>query len=1147
MSSLTETVPSPEGEQTGMLFENGGDSFAAGDQTLVGFRLQRLEVLNWGTFDRKVWTLHLNGHNTLLTGDIGSGKSTLVDAITTLLVPTRQIAYNKAAGADGKERNLLSYVRGYHKTEREESGGAARPAMLREGDTYTVLLGVFSNAGYNAKVTLAQVLTPNGNNVDHIYVIAEKELSIAEHFGAVETIKKLKNRLRAEGAELPESFQQYFHRFHQFFGITRKHAMLLFNQTVSMKSVGNLTDFVRTHMLEPADVEQRITAFIDHFDNLNRAHESVLRAKDQIGRLTPLVAMCDQYQSTLDQIRGWEKCRSGLEPYFAQLRIRLLDTEITELERMLLRRTDEIAKEDEIQQEQIERADTLKKAIQENGGDALEKLTAQITRKTRERDDRCMRHGQYAALVKELGLQPAEEAKDFRLLEERCATLREEVENDRVRLENERSELNFDGRRKQEEQEALNREILSLKARRSNIDSGLIDLRKRLCQWLEISEEVLPFAGELIRVMETESEWEGAAERVLHSFGLALLVPDQYYSRVQNWVDQNNLRSRFVYFHVRKPSRYDNFELHPNSLVHKLEFKHESPLREWLHNEVKRRFDFACCDCAEDFQLEERALSLAGQTKEKGGRHEKDDRHDINNRARYVLGWTNQAKIRSLEDDSKKLGQTLDALIGKLAALKTGLDLAQRKRSALDRLQEYREFSDLDWRTSATELQALQEEKTRLEQASDQLGELRRQYSQLQAELNSTKERLKKLNDSRSRESQRLDTASTLRNQTQHLFDETQAALTSELAGDIGTLQIQQQGERQTTQATAEKDERALRDFLQSAIDREKKRHERLRDQIVTAMKDYATAYPQESREVDTAPESADEFRQMLQKLRHDDLPRFEEVFKNELNTNTIREVVSFQHQLENEHKSIGERIRQINQSLIGIDYNPSRYIRLELQPANDQEISQFRLDLKACTTGALTVSENEQYSEEKFRQVKLLIERLRGRKDYAETDRRWKEKVTDVRQWYAFAASERWRENDQEHEHYSDSGGKSGGQKEKLAYTVLAASLAYQFGIEWNVPRSRTFHFAVIDEAFGRGSDESTRYGLELFKKLNLQLMIITPLQKISIIEPYISSVGLVHNKEGSNSTLRNLTIEELQVEKERYHESQSRLEHAD
>jgi uncharacterized protein YPO0396 len=111
---------------------------------------------------------------------------------------------------------------------------------------------------------------------------------------------------------------------------------------------------------------------------------------------------------------------------------------------------------------------------------------------------------------------------------------------------------------------------------------------------------------------------------------------------------------------------------------------------------------------------------------------------------------------------------------------------------------------------------------------------------------------------------------------------------------------------------------------------------------------------------------------------------------------------------------------------------------------------------------------------------VRRIIEKFRGREGQAEQDRRWTAKVTDVRNWFVFAASERWREDDSEYEHYTDSGGKSGGQKEKLAYTVLAASLAYQFGLEWGEVRSRSFRFVAIDEAFGRGSDESAHYGLK-------------------------------------------------------------------
>ena len=39
------------------------------DDSRVGFRLQRLEVLNWGTFHARVWKIEPGGDNALLTGD----------------------------------------------------------------------------------------------------------------------------------------------------------------------------------------------------------------------------------------------------------------------------------------------------------------------------------------------------------------------------------------------------------------------------------------------------------------------------------------------------------------------------------------------------------------------------------------------------------------------------------------------------------------------------------------------------------------------------------------------------------------------------------------------------------------------------------------------------------------------------------------------------------------------------------------------------------------------------------------------------------------------------------------------------------------------------------------------------------------------
>ena len=137
------------------------------------------------------------------------------------------------------------------------------------------------------------------------------------------------------------------------------------------------------------------------------------------------------------------------------------------------------------------------------------------------------------------------------------------------------------------------------------------------------------------------------------------------------------------------------------------------------------------------------------------------------------------------------------------------------------------------------------------------------------------------------------------------------------------------------------------------------------------------------------------------------------------------------------------------------------------------------------------------------------------------------------MRNWFVFSASERWREDDREHEHYTDAGGKSGGQK-KRNWLTPCWRRAWRTSSAWSgTPGSRSFRFVVIDEAFGRGSDESARYGLEPFRRMNLQLLIVTPLQKIHIIEPYVAGLGFVHSEEGRQSMLRYLSVDAHHAER--------------
>lgn len=1110
--------------------------FASSDER-AGFRLHSFEVYNWGTFHQRVWRFPAGGDNALLTGDIGSGKSTLVDAVTTLLVPAQKIAYNKAAGAEAKERSLRSYVLGHYKSERSETGLSAKPVALRDHNSYSVILGHFYNEGFDQHVTLAQVfwLTENRGQPARFYLVADRALSITEHFANFGSdLSALRKRLRElPNVILEESFSAYGATFRRRFGIDNEQALELFSQTVSMKTVGNLTDFVREHMLEELPMQERIGALINHFDDLNRAHEAVLKAKDQIARLRPLREDCQRHTRVAAEAEHFTACREALSPWFAQLKGELLGKRLANLEQDSARLGEQRRVLSERREQGQARRDELNRAIAQNGGDRLAAIKTEIHAKSAEQQRRQSRAEQYDELARALELPQALSAEPFLANLQALPGAREDSLQARDQAKNSETESSVQFHRLRQQHQELQEELDSLRGRRSNIPARSLEIRQRLCAALQLNEEELPFAGELIQVHEDARDWQGVAERLLHNFGLSLLVPDSHYAQVAQWVEDTHLGQRLVYFRVRQRRAQGLPELHPDSLVRKLSIRPDSPFYDWLEGELARRFDYACCASLEQFRREEKAVSRNGQIKAGQERHEKDDRTRLDDRSRYVLGWSNQEKIAALDKQASDIQSRLQDIGAEIARLQDQQKTLDARIGNLDKLSTFQHFQELDWRPLLLEIERLEQERRQLEAESDTLRTLQEQLRTLESELRQCQEQLDEKNRELARNEQKRETAQAQLDECRQRLD---AAEPGQLAlfAQLEQLRDEALGEHSLTVEACDNREKDMRTWLQARIDAENKKLERLREKITQAMSDYRNAYPLETREVDASVAAASDYRAMLDSLEQDGLPQYEQRFKALLNENTIREVANFQNQLGREQHDIRERIDSINLSLREIDYNPGRLIQLEAENNGDPEINDFRTSLRACTEGSLSGSEDEQYAESKFLEVRRIIERFRGREGSSDLDKRWAAKVCDVRNWFVFSASERWREDNSEHEHYSDSGGKSGGQKEKLAYTVLAASLAYQFGLEWGATRSRSFRFVVIDEAFGRGSDESARYGLELFKKLNLQLLIVTPLQKIHIIEPYVASVGFVHNQQGRESMLRCLSIEEYRREKE-------------
>jgi uncharacterized protein YPO0396 len=428
-----------------------------------------------------------------------------------------------------------------------------------------------------------------------------------------------------------------------------------------MKSVGNLTEFVREHMLEPFNAAQATRDIVAHFDHLTRAHEAVLRAHVQLDALTPLLKDCDGYDALTADITMLTAQRAALRYYFADHKARLLDGLLDELDS---ERTGLSAQRKELDGQLADlraRENSLAVERAGHGGNRLTEIERQIEEIGHARDSRRVRFQSFSELLRRAALDPVETAEHFAVRRQQIDAAGSAVDTEIADAHNKLTDARVDKQRLDAQAAEVNAELRSLRERKNNIPKRQLDLRALLCRELRLEEDALPFAGELIAVRPTESDWEGAAERLLHSFALSILVPDGHYRAVSDWIDGQHLRDRVVYYRVPAPAtRIVPPEFGRATLAAKLEVK-DTEFAPWLERELANRADAECVETMAEFRRAARAVTKAGQIKG-GVRHEKDDRFRIDDRSRYVLGWSNERKINALLDRAADLaGQLAEA------------------------------------------------------------------------------------------------------------------------------------------------------------------------------------------------------------------------------------------------------------------------------------------------------------------------------------------------------------------------------------------------------------------------------------------------------------------------------------------------------
>ncbi len=1120
------------------------------DHTKIGFRLHCVELLNWGTFHDKIWKLEPNGRNSLLTGDVGSGKSTFVDALTCLIVPHHKITFNKAAGAESKERTLISYIKGeYKNTKSEEADSREKAVSLRYKNptdtTFSVIVANFTNDGYHESVSLAQVFWIENDKPQKLLLIREKlPLSIKEHFSAIEDARELRKRLK----DLPhtelfdDNFSKYSHRFRSLFGMQTDKAIDLFYQTVSMKSVSSLTVFVREQMLERTEIKTQIEDLKKRFNDLNKAFAAVQNARKQRDTLLPLVELCDNFKSLDDRILDIDHMVQAIPSYFASRKIQLLETDMAACERKLLQLDGQLATLKETLKVKRNTETQLSHDMDTNGGARLKEISVEIESKQTLVERKKAKHKEYTQLTASCDLETAHTDKTFF---RNLKNAEQKIEELKAKQETILTEHGTCAGKKtivEEQIEAEFKELDSLRQRENQIPSEFLHIRKQLSEALAVREEEIPFVGELLKVNDNEKEWEGALERLLRGFGVSMLVPEKHYTQISHYIntrkltDNRNRGIRFEYFKVPLVKRNNTFSdtVDADSVVNKIDIKADTPFEHWLESELQRRFNLRCVSM-EEFQRHGDVITKEGQFKTGSQRHTKDDRRDLWDRKNFVLGWTNQDKVQAIEKHLEDLKTERHAIAEELANLSTKIKQNTTAQSTLNQVISYKNWFELNWKDEVEAVVQLEKEQAELQGSNNILQTLQTQLEEVQQEIKDHENQMADL----------LEHKGTLKNTIRtHQEDMAECRTLADLLPDKQQDRFYPKIEAEVKEAvyTVKNIDRAKETLLKDKNEERKKisgKQSSTRDKIIQHMKAYKDQFPSDSLELSDEIESRQEYLEKLKKIVKEGLPVHEATLKVMLNKNTIDDIVAFDNKLDIHDKEIRNKIRHINEHLKAIEFNRGTYIELIADRNRDHDIKLFKEELKACYSNILDT--NDAYTEDRFKDVQKILNRFSSNES---KDIEWTTKVTDVRNWFDFNASEKYLADQSEKEFYSGSSGKSGGQKEKLAYTIIASALAYQFGLKIGEPKSKSFRFAVIDEAFGKGSDSSAEYGLELFKKLNLQLLIVTPLQKIHIIENYIHSVHYVSNTEGNNSELKSLTIEEYKSAKKTHAQAANEVE---
>ena len=1107
------------------------------DQSEQGqIKLREISLFNWGSFEG-LHTAHIDPNGTLITGDNGAGKSTLVDGLMALLMPPSRANFNIAAAQNDKaDRTILSYMRGSY--GQEHDGTTTATKSKRSQKVITGLRAYYrqeqnkqeqSHQERGNDITLialfwADSTATSASEVKRLYLVANRDIKLKTVLTAFDEKydRTFKTWLESQHIKHMTTFEEYQKLYQEVLHLNNKNAPALLSRALGLKKIDNLTDLIRTLVLEPSNLREDAQAIVKEFQDLKKEHDILVDAQEQVLRLEQLPILAKRMEESKQQLSELKILKDATPVYLAKIEQHALAKELAVLEADY--QTIKTAIHDnQAQLEQIKQtAETYRDEYMKLGGNRIEALQKDISH-TQDGLRRTSKNASaYQQLCEQLGIAPQLTQTTFDNHQQQTQTQLSDLEHQRETAETQYLEYKFEVNQIANQLKALENDIKQVQAKKdSAIPPFYQNWRDNLCNDLNLSRDTTKFIGEMLDIKDeptdNQTAWQGAIERALGGLKTTLLVSKEDYPNVTSYINSQRHTGLHLRVQVVDETRQAGTEFLPNSFLRKLKWR-EHPYRDWLKGFLKK-YDLTCVDNSEQLDNTPFSMTMTGLIHREWGRFEKKDTHKIDDRREWQLGFNNQSLLNSLLSQQQTLKTQLVEQEKILAQARQAMTNIEILKNRWQKLLETN-WDDINAPFWQTQLDYQQQELITLQNSQGDIAKAKQLYQQAEKNLNELQSQLIELNRKEGAKSQELKS---------HQLKITQNDI---LANHPMSEAITEQLDKKFKQLAHNAD--VLKTRLNEDIENANNRISRDNKSAIGIMGNFKGNEKWQPITADWADgeQGLPDFIQYYDKLVKEGLGKLTAKFKSRMNNNLTQSLANFKQKMNSEQEQIKQGIEQVNLVLQKTEFRQGTFLRLKIKPERITNVVEFNKQL-AMLMELMTTDEHEK----RFKLLNDINTVLDKAANGVTASNLESLRLLDPRYQMSFNAEEFKIDietgEDIVIDVLSSSSGKSGGEKESFAGIIVAASLAYVLTPTGG--EKPIYSTVFLDEAFSNTQESVSRRVLKVFKELNIHINLITPYKNLNLAREAANSLIICErNINEHESRLTEVTWQDYDKQKE-------------